>query len=133
MKADVIPTGLRQVRTELDAWRARRRKGDRIPADVWLHAAAAARVHGVSRTSAALGLGYLDLKRRTGRVGVAGTAVPGFVEVTGFAAAGAGERPEQGLSCVVELEKGNGVRMRICVGDAAAVDWGRLKEAFLGA
>jgi hypothetical protein len=34
---------------------------------------------------------------------------------------------------VIELEKGNGTRMRISVGDAATVDWGRMKEAFLGA
>jgi hypothetical protein len=34
---------------------------------------------------------------------------------------------------VVELEKGNGARLRICVGTAATVDWGQVKEAFLGA
>jgi hypothetical protein len=34
---------------------------------------------------------------------------------------------------MVELEKGNGTRMRICVRDRATVDWCRLKEAFLGA
>jgi len=44
-----------------------------------------------------------------------------------------GLRTDAGLTCVVELEKGNGTRMRICVRDAAGVDWGKLKEAFLGA
>jgi hypothetical protein len=48
-----------------------------------------------------------------------------FVELLG---AGVGAGP----GCVVELEKGNGTRMRICVGDAAAIDWARMKEAFLG-
>jgi hypothetical protein len=38
-----------------------------------------------------------------------------------------------GLACVVELQKGNGTRMRICVREAASVDWGKVKEAFLGA
>jgi hypothetical protein len=33
----------------------------------------------------------------------------------------------------VELEKGNGTRMRIFVRDGATVDWCRMKEAFLGA
>jgi hypothetical protein len=37
------------------------------------------------------------------------------------------------VGCIVELEKGNGTRMRICVHDGAAVDWSRMKEAFLGA
>jgi hypothetical protein len=46
---------------------------------------------------------------------------------------GAEQRATGGLACVVELEKGNGVRMRICVREAVAVDWGKLKEAFLGA
>jgi len=36
-------------------------------------------------------------------------------------------------SCVVELEKGNGAKLRVSVGDAATIDWCRLKEAFLGA
>jgi hypothetical protein len=34
---------------------------------------------------------------------------------------------------LVELEKGNGAKLRVCVDDAAAVDWCRVKEAFLGA
>ena len=37
------------------------------------------------------------------------------------------------IGCIIELEKGNGTRMRICVHDGAAVDWSRMKEAFLGA
>jgi hypothetical protein len=35
--------------------------------------------------------------------------------------------------CVVELEKGNGAKLRVCVRDAATVDWCCVKEAFLGA
>ena len=37
------------------------------------------------------------------------------------------------VECIVELEKSNGTRMRICVRDGASVDWARMKEAFLGA
>jgi hypothetical protein len=43
------------------------------------------------------------------------------------------ERAEAGLACVVELEKGNGARLRIGVCNPVAVDWGQLKEAFLEA
>jgi hypothetical protein len=45
-------------------WRSTRERGERIPLDLWTAAAAAARDHGVSRTSAALGLDYYSLKRR---------------------------------------------------------------------
>ena len=55
-----------------------------------------------------------------------------FVELSD-AGADAGQRTDTGLACVVELEKGNGTRMRICVREPAGVDWGKLKEAFLGA
>jgi hypothetical protein len=37
------------------------------------------------------------------------------------------------VGCIIELEKGNGARMRICVREGASVDWSRMKEAFLGA
>ena len=78
--------------------------------------------------SRALHLDYYQLKRWAGRADGQGAASHGpvFVEVEGAAG-------EAGLACVVELAKGNGTRMRICVRDVAGVDWGKLKEAFLGA
>ena len=78
--------------------------------------------------SKALGLDYNGLKRRAGVCATRRPARfrPRFVEVDA--------RPmEAELGCVVELEKGNGARMRICVGRVTAVDWGKVKEAFLGA
>jgi hypothetical protein len=45
-------------------WRATRDRGDRIPPDLWAAACAAAREHGISRTSLALGLDYYALKRQ---------------------------------------------------------------------
>jgi hypothetical protein len=84
----------------------------------------------VNRVSKALGLDYNHLKRRCGHSAATGDTTRSpesvFVEL-------AGARTEAGLTCVVELEKGNGARMRICVRETAAVDWGKLKEAFLGA
>lgn len=111
------------------AWRETRRGAERIPGGLWDEAVRAARQHGVHRVSRELGLDYNHLKRRCGCVarGPAATAsAPVFVELDGPAA-------EAGLACVVELAKGNGTRMRICVREAVAVDWGKLKEAFLGA
>jgi hypothetical protein len=76
--------------------------------------------------SRALRLDYYQLKRRAGRGEVAVPTSPVFVEL-------GAQATEAGLACVVELEKGNGTRMRISVREAVSVDWGKLKEAFLGA
>jgi len=132
MNTDRVPVGLEQVRAELDAWRGRRRKGDRIPEKVWRRAVGAVRQHGLNAVSRALRLDYYHLKRRAGRGPAARSASPVFVDRSDAGAA-AGQRAEAGLACVVELEKGNGTRMRICVRETVGVDWGKLKEAFLGA
>ena len=129
-KAGRADTAVASLRAQFDAWRGRRRRGARIPEELWRAAAGAAHEHGVHAVSRALGLDYGQLKRRAGglvqRRPVTERASGLFVEV---------ERPaaEPALACVVELEKSNGTRMRICVREAATVDWGRMKEAFLGA
>ena len=128
MSMERAAAGLAEVRAELQAWRGQRRKGDRIPDEVWRRAARGVRQYGLNPVSRALHLDYYQLKRWAGRVEGQGAASPGpvFVEVQGATG-------EAGLACVVELEKGNGTRMRICVRETVAVDWGKLKEAFLGA
>lgn len=125
-----LPAEVERVRVRLEKWRAQRRAGQRIPEDVWADAARVARRHGLSRVCEALGLEYKGLKRRTQLSEEPSCRTAGgeglFVELAPAA------RPE-GLSCVVELEKGNGAKLRVSVGDASAVDWCRVKEAFLGA
>ena len=110
-----LPVGLEQVRLGLATWREQRRGGERIPNGLWGEAARAARQYGLNRVSKALGLDYNHLKRRSGRC------------------AGASETLRGTQPVFVELEKGNGTRMRICMREAVGVDWGKLKEAFLGA
>ena len=121
---------LAQVREELVAWRASAGKGRKIPDAVWRKATCAARRHGLNPVSKALGLDYNCLKRRVvGDGGGENTRpgmMPAFVEVKTEALAAV-------VGCVIELEKGSGTRMRICVQSASSVDWGRIKEAFLGA
>jgi hypothetical protein len=124
-----LPVELERVRAELAAWRERRGPGEhRIPEEVWHQAALVARRCGLNLVSKALGLDYNGLKRRVGACATRRPARshPRFVEVD--------EPPMAAeLGCVVELQKGNGARLRICVGTATAVDWGKVKEAFLGA
>ena len=45
-------------------WRAGRRRGERIPEELWQAAAERARHDGLSATAARLNLSYYDLKRR---------------------------------------------------------------------
>jgi hypothetical protein len=124
-----LPVELERARVELTAWRERRGPGEhRIPEEVWRQAVLAARRCGLNPVSQALGLDYNGLKRH---VGVCATrrpvrSRPLFVEVNP-------PPMEAELGCVVELQKGNGARLRICIGRATAVDWGKVKEAFLGA
>lgn len=128
MRMERAAAGLEQVRAELQAWRGQRRKGERIPEELWRRAAGAVRQYGLNPVSRVLRLDYYRLKRWVGRCDGQGAGRRGavFVEVAGAAR-------EAELACVVELEKGNGTRMRICVRETAAVDWSKLKEAFLGA
>ena len=118
-----------RLRGRLETWREGRKRGERIPAQLWEAAVGAASIHGVYRVSKELGLDYTHLKRRLGEAvtpRAAGASTEAlFVEVeTDTAATNA---------CVMELEKGNGTRMRVCVRDAGTVDWCWLKDAFLGA
>lgn len=129
MKNENLPVAIERVQAQFNIWRAQKRKGERIPEPLWQAAADAARRHGVYPVSRAVRLGYSHLKRRAGGgrpCRNAESREPEFVELDGGVAG-------ECVGCIVELEKGNGTRMRISVRDGAAVDWCRVTEAFLGA
>ena len=95
---------------EFRQWRAARRRGARIPADLWRSATGLAERHGVSRTSTALGLDYYALKKRLGTGSSdanAGAIVSRpdserpFVEVSLTSAAAT-------VTCAIEVEKLDG-------------------------
>jgi len=56
--------GLAALARRLEAWRASRRRGESIPAELWQAAAELARTHGLNPAAAALKLNYYDLRRR---------------------------------------------------------------------
>ena len=97
-----LPVTMDGVRAELEAWRAQRRRGERIPGGVWRSVVGAAQRHGVDRVSRALGLDYVRLKRRVAEARANGDGGRGegvFVELEGTAVA-------TGAACV-----GGGVKM----------------------
>lgn len=98
------------ARAKLEKWRLGGRRGRRIPEAVWSEAVELARVHGVSKTSVALRLGYYGLRRRLGggsETAVAAESIeaPAFVELA-LGGRGAAE-------CVVVFEDGQGRHLRI--------------------
>ncbi len=56
-----LPPDLVRGRSRFQAWRAHRKPGGLIPQPLWAMATRLAKVHGVSRTAAALGLDYYRL------------------------------------------------------------------------
>ncbi len=126
MNEKQLRADIERVRDHFEQWRAQRHRGERIPIRLWEEAAEAASRHGVHAVSRAARLEYKALKRRAGKTAGRGGSACDFIEIDGVAGS-------EGAGCIIELEKGNGTRMRICVRDAAAVDWSRMKEAFLGA
>jgi hypothetical protein len=125
-----LPEEVNSVGERLEEWRNGRRPGERIPEGLWKQAAKLARRHGLNCISRALKLDYYSLKRRAelnvkkAKSPRADNAV--FVEMS------PPEKPGS-HACVVELEKSNGVKLRVSVRDAAAVDWPHVSEVFLGA
>lgn len=130
ISGDGLVAELEPVCKELAVWRATPGKGSKIPEPVWRGAVRAAKRHGVYPVCKALNLDYSCLrkrveessKRRQNRMEL----IPAFVEVKPEASAA-----DPGY--VIELEKGNGTRLRICAKAAATVDWNKIKEVFLGA
>jgi hypothetical protein len=96
---------LGRVRRQFEQWRRRRARGARIPEPLWDAAVELAREHGISKTAHALRLDYYAIKKRM--EGAARSTEAGrFVEIPMPVAS-------RGPSCVVEVEDGNGVRMRL--------------------
>jgi hypothetical protein len=121
-----IPAVIERVQGQFADWRAHKQPRERIPERLWQGAVDAARRHGVHAVSRALRLEHSRLRQRVETAAGGGSDAAAFVELGSALSA---ER----VGCIVELEKGNGARMRICVRDGASVDWSRMKEAFLGA
>ena len=112
-----LPPDLERGRSRFQAWRGQRKPGGRIPQPLWALATRLAKAHGVSRTSAVLGLDYYRLKQRVElAASEPPSSGPAFVEL-----------PSPVLlakQCRFELDNGAGATMRVqLVGyDAAEIE-----------
>ena len=101
---------LAQGQREMERWRQQHRGRARIPEVLWRRAAALAGRHGLHRTAQALGLNYYSLKRWTAAAQEPGDAAAGFVEILPEGLGLAGRQD------TIELEDGQGLRMRVRLG-----------------
>ncbi len=117
---------LSDVQSKFERWRSNRRRGTRIPTALWRAAAEAAREHGVSKVSQALRLDYYGLKDRVESASEPSDPEPatgrGFLEI-----------PLGGpyaAECVLQLEDGQGARLRVELKGAAPAELETLARAF---
>jgi hypothetical protein len=115
-----ISTEIEEAQQQFENWRRERKRGARIPADLWATAVAAAKEHGVWPTARALHLAHSRLKRHV-RNGEEDQKSGAFVELI----------PQGAMlySCSVEMEDGRGARMRVEL-KGAAVDVTALSRTF---
>ena len=101
-----VPAEIEEAGLQFENWRRERKRGQRIPKDLWATAVGLAKQHGVWAVARALHLDHNGLKRRVGNgeeeQGMNGGA---FVELI----------PQGAMLsvCIVEMEDARGARMRI--------------------
>ena len=123
------PAGQEPLAQRFKTWRTSRRRGERIPEELWQAAAELARCRGLSATAAMLKLSYYDLKRRlvagnTSRPG--DSRAPVFVEVPVTPLPPSGE--ERGT---VELVQAGGARLILRFPSASPNDLLPVVQLFL--
>jgi hypothetical protein len=103
---------LPQLIQRLEAWRADRPRGQRIPEELWRDAAELARQHGISPIATALKLSYYDLQRRVqSSRSVEGKQIwssPAFVELPAWPA-----REARSDAGTLELTGADGARLTL--------------------
>jgi hypothetical protein len=121
-----LPLDLARGRSRLQAWRAERTLGGRIPLPLWAMAVRLAQTHGVSRTAVALGLDYYSLQKRAEATGAQPrSSEPAFVECPSPVLVG--------RQCQFELDNGAGATMRVQLVGYEAADVEALARRFWNA
>ena len=105
-----VPAEIEEAQLQFENWRCERKRGQRIPENLWGTAVELAKQHGVWPTARALNLDYSRLKRRV-RNGDDEVKSGAFVELISQGAI---------LACIVEMEDARGARMRIELKGVAA-------------
>jgi hypothetical protein len=105
------PGSLSEVRRKFERWRESRRRGTRIPEELWQAAAEVSREIGVSKTAQALGLDYYALRERAESWSEERSTTGETLQERGFL-----EIPLSACSmpeCVFEVESAGGALLRV--------------------
>ena len=134
MNARIDPTlTLEEVAEHVEQWRSHKKKGERIPQQLWNEALGLVGTYGVSRVSRTLRLSYTELDKRRELIDTRQyRQEPGdraFVEIDRTLVDQA-RRPEA-TAVWMELERPDGLRLRIRPTHSA--DMLALVERFMGA
>jgi len=118
---------LRLAERCFEQWRRAKRGRESIPVDLWAAAARAASEIGVNRASRALGLNHTALQdevRKRARLGAGRQADGGCTEPEAAAQFLSVPLPmaRPGSECVLEVEDGQGAKLRIHLKGAATAD-----------
>ena len=118
-----VPAEIQEAQLQFENWRGQRKRGERIPENLWVTAVALAKEHGVWPTARALHLDHSRLKGRVRNGEEEEVKSGAFVEVI--------PQGTMHCECIVEMEDERGARMRIELKGAAA-DVTALSRAFWG-
>jgi hypothetical protein len=122
---------LEELRRRFDQWRQNRKRGSRIPKDLWDAAVGLTKDYSLPQLSRVLGLHYGQLRKRSqsssapeDREGKA-TAAHTFVEL------GLTQSPRKPFAdCVVEFEDSRGEKVRLYFRKPGDVDFAAVSRAF---
>jgi hypothetical protein len=125
-----VQNELEQLRRRFEEFRNAQTSRGRLPEPLWKEAAELAGRYGLNPTARALRLDYNGLKKRMEVPNLPKrhrkeTAAPAFVELVGPAPSGV-------TSCSVEIESGQGAKLRLDLKGVATTELAGLIRAFIG-
>jgi len=122
---------LEELRSRFDQWRQKRKRGSRIPKDLWDAAVGLTKDYPLPLLSCVLGLHYGQLRKRSqSSAGVQdgegkASAAPVFMEL------GTTQSPQiPSADCVVEFEDSRGAKVRLYFRKPRDVDFAAVSKAF---
>jgi len=124
-----VSSDLNKVKSAFEAWRKTKTKGSSIPQDLWKQAIALYPKFSIGKISTTLSLSYTDLKKRVeNKIGKHSSflndPVAAFMEFDFSSACSSVSE------CVVEMEDGNGAKMRMCFKGKTDFDLLELGKSF---
>jgi hypothetical protein len=120
---------LSQLAARMEAWRNDPKKSKRIPQELWQAAVGLSKEYTINQISKALRLSYTDLKKRVMAQNKETLPVTKTQPDMKFIELGV-EPSSSTPECIVEMEDGNGGKMRIHLCGQTDLDFYELSRAF---